>query len=131
MKMENGPNLLVISAMNAIYFISKMGLLYGLRTTGKKMGIETLETYLDSFVMAIQFPMMIMNVMDHIDTQGIHGWFDEHELMEDDGDDIGYLEDYLIQKDPPYYVNEEEERSMQATWNSLRETTNMQNREVR
>ncbi|GJW35613.1 hypothetical protein Tco_0058533 [Tanacetum coccineum] len=38
-------------------------------------------------------------------------WFDEHELMEDDNDDIGDLEDYLIQKDPPYYVNEENERS--------------------
>ncbi|GJT80794.1 hypothetical protein Tco_1055136 [Tanacetum coccineum] len=38
-------------------------------------------------------------------------WFDKHELMKDDDDDIGDLEDYLIQKDPPYYVNEEEERS--------------------
>ncbi|GJV21206.1 hypothetical protein Tco_1370226 [Tanacetum coccineum] len=36
---------------------------------------------------------------------------DEHELMGDDDDDIGYLEDYLIHKDPPYHVNEEEERS--------------------
>ncbi|GJU99178.1 hypothetical protein Tco_1328449 [Tanacetum coccineum] len=38
-------------------------------------------------------------------------WFDEHELMKDDDDDIDDLEDYLIQKDPPYYVNKEEERS--------------------
>ncbi|GKC46909.1 hypothetical protein Tco_1064631 [Tanacetum coccineum] len=37
--------------------------------------------------------------------------FDEPKLMGDDNDDIGYLEDYLIQKDPPYYVNEDEERS--------------------
>ncbi|GJT29175.1 hypothetical protein Tco_0909450 [Tanacetum coccineum] len=36
---------------------------------------------------------------------------DEPKLMGDDDDDIGYLEDYLIQKDPPDYVNEEEERS--------------------
>nr|GEU51828.1 hypothetical protein [Tanacetum cinerariifolium] len=36
-------------------------------------------------------------------------WFDEHKLMGDDDDDIGDLEDYLIRKDPPYYVNEEEE----------------------
>nr|GEZ09443.1 hypothetical protein [Tanacetum cinerariifolium] len=31
--------------------------------------------------------------------------------MKDDDDDIRDLEDYLIQKDPPYYVNEDEERS--------------------
>ncbi|GJS93584.1 putative ribonuclease H-like domain-containing protein [Tanacetum coccineum] len=35
----------------------------------------------------------------------------EHELMGDDDDDIGYLENYLIHKDPPYHVNKEEERS--------------------
>ncbi|GJV42926.1 hypothetical protein Tco_1095274 [Tanacetum coccineum] len=34
--------------------------------------------------------------------------FDEHEFMEDDDDDIGDLEDYLIRKEPPYYVNDEE-----------------------
>ncbi|GKD52803.1 hypothetical protein Tco_1286190 [Tanacetum coccineum] len=45
------------------------------------------------------------------ETQGKHGWFDKHEFMGDDDDDIGDLEDCLIQKDPPYYVNEEEERS--------------------
>ncbi|GKD66031.1 hypothetical protein Tco_1308139, partial [Tanacetum coccineum] len=50
-------------------------------------------------------------VMDHYKTQEEQGWFDEHELMGDNDDDIGYLEDYLIQKDHPYYVNEDEERS--------------------
>ncbi|GKB45502.1 hypothetical protein Tco_0896255 [Tanacetum coccineum] len=45
------------------------------------------------------------------ETQGKHVWFDEHEFMGDDDDDIGDLEDGLIRKDPPYYVNEEEERS--------------------
>ncbi|GKC85595.1 hypothetical protein Tco_1141312, partial [Tanacetum coccineum] len=45
------------------------------------------------------------------ETQKNEGWFDEHELMDDDDDDIGDLEDYLIQKHPSYYVNEEEERS--------------------
>ncbi|GJT15449.1 putative reverse transcriptase domain-containing protein [Tanacetum coccineum] len=49
--------------------------------------------------------------MDHNDTQGKEGWFDEHELIEDDNDDTGDLEDYLIKKDTPYYVNEDEERS--------------------
>ncbi|GJS34317.1 reverse transcriptase domain-containing protein [Tanacetum coccineum] len=49
-----------------------------------------------------------MNAMKESKEQG---WFDEYELMGDDDDDIGYLEDYLIQKDPPYYVNEDEERS--------------------
>ncbi|GJZ40254.1 hypothetical protein Tco_0586817, partial [Tanacetum coccineum] len=51
------------------------------------------------------------SIMDHNETQEKQGWFDEHELMEDDDDDIGDLEDCLIRKDPPYYVNEEEERS--------------------
>ncbi|GKA16468.1 hypothetical protein Tco_0696215 [Tanacetum coccineum] len=49
--------------------------------------------------------------MDHCKTQEEQRWFDEHELMGDDDDDISYLEEYLIQKDHPYYVNEEEERS--------------------
>ncbi|GJU08995.1 hypothetical protein Tco_1125425 [Tanacetum coccineum] len=35
-------------------------------------------------------------------------WFDDHEPMKDD-DDIGDLDDYLIPKDAPYYVDEEEE----------------------
>ncbi|GJX42686.1 ribonuclease H-like domain-containing protein [Tanacetum coccineum] len=55
--------------------------------------------------------VMKESIMDHCKTQEEQGWFDEHELMEDDDDDISDLEDYLIQKDPPYYVNEEEERS--------------------
>ncbi|GJY46922.1 hypothetical protein Tco_0435985 [Tanacetum coccineum] len=37
-------------------------------------------------------------------------WFDDHEPMEDDDDDIGDLDDYLIPKDAPYYVDEKEER---------------------
>nr|GEZ43477.1 putative reverse transcriptase domain-containing protein [Tanacetum cinerariifolium] len=52
-------------------------------------------------------------VVDHNETQEEQGWFDEHELMGDDNDDISYLEDYLIQKDPPYYVDKDEERSKQ------------------
>ncbi|GJR86319.1 hypothetical protein Tco_0210330 [Tanacetum coccineum] len=40
-------------------------------------------------------------VMDHSETQGKRGWFNEHELIGDNDDDIGDLEDYLIQKDPP------------------------------
>ncbi|GJY92811.1 hypothetical protein Tco_0508593 [Tanacetum coccineum] len=50
-------------------------------------------------------------IMDHNAEKAKQGWFDEHELMGDDDDDIGDLEDYLIHKDPPYYVNEEEEKS--------------------
>ncbi|GJT15258.1 hypothetical protein Tco_0873964 [Tanacetum coccineum] len=49
-------------------------------------------------------------INDHNETQVKQGWFDKHELMKDDDDDIGDFEDYLIRKDPPYYVNEEEER---------------------
>nr|GEW82080.1 hypothetical protein [Tanacetum cinerariifolium] len=48
------------------------------------------------------------------------GWFDEHGLMEDDDDDMKDLEDYLIQKDHPYYVNEEEERSKEKRCKLLR-----------
>ncbi|GJT25292.1 hypothetical protein Tco_0895229 [Tanacetum coccineum] len=36
-------------------------------------------------------------------------WFDDHERIGDDDDDIGDLDDYLIPKDAPYYVDEEEE----------------------
>nr|GEU51938.1 hypothetical protein [Tanacetum cinerariifolium] len=43
-------------------------------------------------------------------TQENEEWFDENELMGDDNDKIGDLEDYLIRKDPPYYVNECKER---------------------
>ncbi|GJX60800.1 hypothetical protein Tco_0292190 [Tanacetum coccineum] len=43
------------------------------------------------------------------ETQENEGWVDEHKLMGDDYDDVDDLEDYLIHKDPPYYVNEEEE----------------------
>ncbi|GJU58340.1 hypothetical protein Tco_1236106 [Tanacetum coccineum] len=60
------------------------------------------------------------SIMDHNKTQGKHGWFDEHELMGDDDDDIGDLEDYLIRKDPPYYVNEKEERSKERRCKLLR-----------
>ncbi|GJV14964.1 hypothetical protein Tco_1360287 [Tanacetum coccineum] len=45
------------------------------------------------------------------ETQENEERFVEHELMGDDDDDIGDFEDYLIRKDPPYYVNEEEENS--------------------
>ncbi|GKG26541.1 hypothetical protein Tco_0402244, partial [Tanacetum coccineum] len=38
-------------------------------------------------------------------------WFDNHEPIKDVDDDISDLEDYLIQKDPPNYSNEDEERS--------------------
>ncbi|GKA74277.1 hypothetical protein Tco_0780579, partial [Tanacetum coccineum] len=36
---------------------------------------------------------------------------DDAELEEDHNSDMEYLENYLIQKDPPYYVNGEEEKS--------------------
>ncbi|GJX35403.1 hypothetical protein Tco_0246960 [Tanacetum coccineum] len=37
--------------------------------------------------------------------------FDERKLMGDNDDDIGDLEDYMIRKEPLYYVKEEEEKS--------------------
>ncbi|GKC91044.1 hypothetical protein Tco_1151693 [Tanacetum coccineum] len=99
--MEYGLNLSIIFIMNAIHFVSKMGLLNGLLEIGRKTGTATLETYMDSFEKAIQLDMKTMNVMDHSETQGKRRWFDEHELIGDNDDDIGDLEDYLIQKDPP------------------------------
>ncbi|GJV32151.1 hypothetical protein Tco_1392551 [Tanacetum coccineum] len=51
------------------------------------------------------------SIVDRNETRDNKKRFDEHELMEDDDDDIGDLEDYFIQKDHPYYVNEKEERS--------------------
>nr|GEU68923.1 hypothetical protein [Tanacetum cinerariifolium] len=47
--------------------------------------------------------------LEDSELKGKRGWFDKHELIGDNDDDIGDLEDYLIQKDPPYYINEEEE----------------------
>ncbi|GKB07315.1 hypothetical protein Tco_0835599 [Tanacetum coccineum] len=109
--MEYGWNVLIKFIMNAIHFASRMELLYGLLVIRRRTDIATLVTCMYSFVTEIQFAMKIMSVMDHCKTQEEQGWFDEHEIMEDDDDDISDLEDYLIQKDPPYYVNEEEERS--------------------
>ncbi|GJZ57011.1 hypothetical protein Tco_0612505 [Tanacetum coccineum] len=68
------------------------------------------------------------------ETQKDQGWFDEHELMEYGNDDIDNLEDYLVRKDAPYYGRRGgaiQRKKVQTTWNSLRETTNMQIREVR
>nr|GEW21137.1 hypothetical protein [Tanacetum cinerariifolium] len=39
-------------------------------------------------------------IMNHGETQEKQGWFDEQKLIRDDDDDIGDLEDYLIQKNP-------------------------------
>nr|GEU77848.1 integrase, catalytic region, zinc finger, CCHC-type, peptidase aspartic, catalytic [Tanacetum cinerariifolium] len=47
-------------------------------------------------------------------------WFDEHELIGDDDDDIGDFEDYLNQRDHPYYVNKEEERSKERIFKRFR-----------
>ncbi|GKE13791.1 hypothetical protein Tco_1421368 [Tanacetum coccineum] len=47
---------------------------------------------------------------DNDAIQANQEWFDNHEPMEDDDDDIGDLDDYLIPNDAPYYVDEEEER---------------------
>ncbi|GKA90003.1 hypothetical protein Tco_0811815 [Tanacetum coccineum] len=40
-----------------------------------------------------------------------HRCFDEQEPMEDNDDDIGNLDDYLVCNDAPFIVNEEDERS--------------------
>nr|GEX68197.1 hypothetical protein [Tanacetum cinerariifolium]GEY88931.1 hypothetical protein [Tanacetum cinerariifolium] len=58
--------------------------------------------------------------MDHCEIEENQGRFDKPELMEDEDDDIGYLEDYLIQKDHPYYVNEDEEKFKERICKLLR-----------
>ncbi|GKB40252.1 hypothetical protein Tco_0885194 [Tanacetum coccineum] len=42
--------------------------------------------------------------------QAYQEWFDDHEPMEGDDDDIGDLDDYLIPHNASYYVDEEEQR---------------------
>ncbi|GJY58643.1 hypothetical protein Tco_0458535 [Tanacetum coccineum] len=61
------------------------------------------------------------------ETQENDGWFDEQEIMGDDDDDMDDLKDYLIQKNPPYYVNKEEERSKEknSCWYSYAFTTHI------
>nr|GEV92955.1 putative reverse transcriptase domain-containing protein [Tanacetum cinerariifolium] len=59
-------------------------------------------------------------IINHSETKAKQGCFDEHKLMEDDDDDIGDLEVYLIQKDPPYYVNKDGERSKERRCKLLR-----------
>ncbi|GJR03635.1 reverse transcriptase domain-containing protein [Tanacetum coccineum] len=44
-------------------------------------------------------------------NQADQGWFDNHEPMEDNDDDIGDLENYLVRNDGPYYVDKKDERS--------------------
>nr|GEX04709.1 prolyl oligopeptidase family protein [Tanacetum cinerariifolium] len=81
-----------------------------------KMGIAVLDTYPVSF--RNRFVIKIMNVIDDCKTQEEHGLFDKHGLIRDD-DDIGYFEDYSIQQDPHYYVNEHEERSKERRFKLL------------
>ncbi|GJR02851.1 putative reverse transcriptase domain-containing protein [Tanacetum coccineum] len=47
---------------------------------------------------------------DNDEIQADQERFDDHEPMEDDDDDIGDLDDYLIPQDASYYVDEKEER---------------------
>ncbi|GJS71238.1 hypothetical protein Tco_0704079 [Tanacetum coccineum] len=42
--------------------------------------------------------------------QAYQEWFDDHEPMEGDDDDIGDLDDYLIPHNASYYIDEEEQR---------------------
>ncbi|GKE37483.1 hypothetical protein Tco_1460888, partial [Tanacetum coccineum] len=47
---------------------------------------------------------------DNDAIQANQEWFDDHEPMEGDDDDIGDLADYLIPQDAFYYIDEEDER---------------------
>ncbi|GJX92568.1 hypothetical protein Tco_0347154 [Tanacetum coccineum] len=47
---------------------------------------------------------------NHVKTNTNQEWFNNHEPMEDDNDDMVDFDDYLIPNDAPYYVDEEEKR---------------------
>ncbi|GJX61017.1 hypothetical protein Tco_0293917 [Tanacetum coccineum] len=52
-------------------------------------------------------------------NQADQGWFDNHEPMEDNDDDIGDLENYLVRNDGPYYVDKKDERSKERRYKLL------------
>ncbi|GJY92767.1 hypothetical protein Tco_0508549, partial [Tanacetum coccineum] len=99
--MDLGWNLVTILNIFASRFASRMDMLCAPLAIGKWKNIAMVEIYQEIF-------------NDHAGTNNDYEtrkdeeWFDEHELIGDDDDDIGDLKDYLTQKDPPYYVNEEE-----------------------
>nr|GEU35323.1 hypothetical protein [Tanacetum cinerariifolium] len=82
-----GWNLVMILNMFSSHFASRIDMLSGPLAIGKRKNTNDYE------------------------TQGNVGCFDEHKIIGDDDDDISDLEDYLIRKEPPYFVNEEVERS--------------------
>nr|GEY68868.1 hypothetical protein [Tanacetum cinerariifolium] len=112
-KMGFGKNLLMIYVMNANRLVSKVVMLNFPLISGEKMDIVMEEIYQDdSRKQHGLFSILLMNCLGISNNDAIQAnqeWFDNHETMEDDDDDIGDLDDYLIPKDAPYYVDEEEE----------------------
>ncbi|GKC38572.1 hypothetical protein Tco_1050956 [Tanacetum coccineum] len=84
--MELGMNLMMIHVMNAIHFNSGVDILNGL--LGKKEEEESSENAWSNY----------LPNDDNDAIQATQERFDNHEPMEDD-DDIGDLDDYLIQND--------------------------------
>ncbi|GJY27305.1 hypothetical protein Tco_0402031 [Tanacetum coccineum] len=84
------------------------------------LGFKTYDEYKDAWIYEWNkvVPWVANMPCDEMGTNNEQ--FDEHELIVNDDDDIGDLEDYLIRKDPPYYVNEEEERSKERRCKLLR-----------
>nr|GEV20250.1 hypothetical protein [Tanacetum cinerariifolium] len=88
--------------------VTTLGAIVRPLTNGRIMSI--LLTLIDAYSNQNTYNNVCQIVMDLNETYENHGWFDKYELMGNEDDDINGLEDYLIQKDPPYYVIEEEER---------------------
>ncbi|GKB06114.1 hypothetical protein Tco_0834347, partial [Tanacetum coccineum] len=59
-------------------------------------------------------------IKDHYEIQETRRKLDRPKLMEDEDHDVDDFGNYLIQKDPPYFVNKEEERSMERRYKLLR-----------
>nr|GEU28599.1 hypothetical protein [Tanacetum cinerariifolium] len=106
-KMGLGRNLLMIYIMNAIHINLKADMLNGPLVTKEKMGKKEEEESSEG-AWRNYLPNYEGINDDNNAIQANQEWFDDHEPMEDD-DDIGDLDDYLIPKDAPYYVDEEEE----------------------
>ncbi|GJW80964.1 hypothetical protein Tco_0144939 [Tanacetum coccineum] len=99
-KMGFRRNLMMIYVMNAIRFALKVDTLNGPLVTEEKMDIlEDIDGERKKRKNRVKMLGAIIYLMMK--------WFDDHEPMGDDDDDIEDLDDYLIPKDAPYYVDEE------------------------
>ncbi|GKD95749.1 hypothetical protein Tco_1379646 [Tanacetum coccineum] len=103
-KVGFGRNLLMIYVMNASHFISKVDMLNGLLVTGEKIDIVIEEIYREIFNYK-NIGGKRKKMKNQVNMLGAIIYL----MMMGDDDDIRDLDNYLILKDAPYYVDEEEE----------------------